>query len=179
MKYLLLSILLLAGCSQTPTQFIVAPGQTLNAGDNMLASQLDVQDQRAHPYLITTMPNQEPVKTVNSNTSPIDVIRNSLAARLSAKRIRLNGANYRVNINQLGNEIEQSLFKFINNSKLELEVVIGNQSGTLEKTFKRHGNSYGPFRADLVVIERDFNILLGQMLDDIANDQELTTFLSQ
>jgi len=179
MKYILCSLLLLAGCSQTPSQFILAPGLQLSPADNMTASHINVTDQRGYQYLVTTTDGSGQTTLMSASTSPAQIIKNSLAAKLSNKKVNLNGVSYSVNIINLVIDVQQRALKFESNSKLTLEVVVASDSSTLTKTFNRNGNSYGPFSADSTALERDFNLLLGSMLDDIANDSELAALLTQ
>jgi len=178
MKYVLCSILLLAGCSQTPSHFILAPGQQDVSTSNQLSSQLKVSDLRAYQYLVKTTDKNGQSELVNTSESASQVIKSSLAANLHKKNLKLNGVNYQVNIVKLMIDVAQHSIKFESNSKIELQVIVANESTTLSKTFRRNGNSYGPFSADLATLERDFNLLLGQMLDDIASDSELNNLLT-
>ena len=60
---------------------------------------------------------------------------------------------------------------------MDFRVVINNGSGTLTKSFKITGKSNGPLKADIAVLERDFNQQLAKLLTQIVQNQEIQKFI--
>jgi len=56
-------------------------------------------------------------------------------------------------------------------------VIVNNGSETLTSTFKNRGNSDGPFKADIAVLERNFNERLAKLLQQIIANQKINDFL--
>lgn len=183
MKYLICTILLLllSGCSQTPSQFVLAPSQQINetSANNNTFYPLTIEDLRAAQHLIQIHKKGDPIKVLASNQNIKQVLKNDLIKRLNAHKATFHGASYQLNIKEMLITVDQHSLKYESNSRIQLQIIITNDNNTLTKNFKRNGNSYGPLTADLAVLERDFNLLLGQMLDDIVQDAELNDALAK
>jgi len=174
-------LLAITGCAQMPGQFVLAPNlqvPSMKAGQ-ALSHSVTVNDMRAYQYLLTLEHGQEKRQLLNSDRAPEQVIRATLSNALASNKVALTAVDYRVEIAELLINVKQRSLKFESNSSIVLLVNINKGDGELSKTFKRTGNSYGPLKADIAVIERDFNLLLGQLLQDIANDQELLQYINR
>ena len=73
--------------------------------------------------------------------------------------------------------VQQSMVKYSASNQMNIRVVINNSKGTLTKTFKITGTSKGPLKADLAVLERDFNQQLAKLLTQIVQNEELQQFM--
>lgn len=177
---ILILVVMLGGCAQTPTHFILAPDQTagpvqINADG---ARNLTVNDMRAQQYIIRINRGEEQSTLVSLSQSPIATVEQSLLARFAKHSVSLENVTYNVDINDLIINVAQQAIKYESASQLTLTVRVNNGATTLNKTFKRAGTSHGPLQADLAVLERDFNLLLSQMLDDITTDDELLNLVN-
>lgn len=179
MKYLLVLVVFMAGCAQAPKPFILAPAQQTTASNLALIPQLQVQDMRQAKYLIKVTHSDGEIELIHTKQAPANVIEQALNTRLIQKSVDLSGWNYQVSIAKLHVEVAQHSLKYESNSNIILQVNLTNEKTTLTKNFKRQGTSHGPLRADQAVLEREFNIMLGQVLNDITNDAELNRLINQ
>ena len=74
--------------------------------------------------------------------------------------------------------VQQELVKYTAHNEIQIRVIAKNGQKTLTKTFKISGNSNGPFKADIAVLERDFNQQLAKLLTQITQNQELREFIN-
>ena len=96
---------------------------------------------------------------------------NSLTIQSQAKN------QVEVNIDSALVKVQQTLLKYGTSSEIIFRVVISNSEGTLTKSFKTSGTSKGPLKADIAVLERDFNQQLAKLLTEIVKSEEIQQFL--
>jgi len=177
----LLAVLTMAGCAQMPGQFILAPNLQVSTPQYsaMTNSNVTVNDLRAYRYLLMLNHGDEKTQLLTSDRGPEQVILGALSKALTSSKVPLSNVDYHLDIVELLTKVKQRSLKFESDSSIVLVVKVNKGSDQLSKTFKRTGHSYGPLKADIAVIERDFNLLLGKLIEDIAVDQELLQYISR
>ena len=110
---LLLLIISLAGCTQTPNQFILAPDQQAIQLVNVNMTQpLTVSDRRAQRGLVKIVHGEDSPQWISSDKAAQSVILSSLAKRFSQTNRNLDNTNYHVDINKMVINVNQHSLKY-------------------------------------------------------------------
>jgi uncharacterized lipoprotein len=170
-KFMLLcTTTLLMACSSPTQQVIVSP--ELNIGSSnayqLKQAQLLMRDLRTSPHIVQILRTGEATKLYSPQQA------------LKANGLRFNtpAANQiEIIIDNALVSVKQAMLKYSASNLMNIRVVIHNSKGTLSKAFKVTGTSNGPLKADLAVLERDFNQQLTKLLSQIVQNEELQQFM--
>ncbi|AWB58596.1 MULTISPECIES: YajG family lipoprotein [unclassified Colwellia] len=182
-KFMLLgTTALLIACSTPIKQVIVSP--ELNIGSSnayqQKQAQLGLRDLRTSPHIVQILRTGEAAILYSPQQPIIDTVEKSLSSALKANglQIKAPAANQvEIIIDNALVSVQQSMMKYSASNQMNIRVVINNSKGTLTKTFKITGTSKGPLKADLAVLERDFNQQLAKLLTQIVQNEELQQFM--
>lgn len=185
MKYtiVLLLIIICSGCSSTaPSHFTVDTTSQLPA--NILtnhAVNINVTDLRVRQDILQ-LENDGKFTYIPSQVPTTTFIKQGLTASFNQQL----GRNYQsnsnnsihVNVEKMAVKLNQETFAYDTKSLIVLAVTINNGNKTLNKTFKRQGTSHGPLKADIAVLEQNFNQLLTLLFNDISKDSQVIDYLT-
>lgn len=173
---------LLSACSQTPSHLIVAP--QLIAGSNgqfqHKQAKITVTDLRTGNHIVQILRQDEAAQLFSAQAPLKDILASSITTQLSSHGLIIN--NHAVNtievsINKALISVNQQLMQYKSNSEIKITVKVNNSEKTLTNTFRTRGNSHGPLKADIAVLERDFNQQLTGVLNQIADNNDIQQFL--
>jgi len=184
MKYtiVLLLITLCCGCSNTaPTYFTV--DTTSRLASNILTQQsvnINVTDLRSRQDILQLKKNGK-FSYIPSQMPTTTFIKQGLMASFNQQLTINTSSNnnvIHVNVEKMAVKLNQETLAYDTQSLIVLAVTINNGNKTLTKTFKRQGTSKGPLKADIAVLEQNFNQLLKLLFDDISKDSQVIDYLT-
>jgi len=176
---LTLSLLaMLSACSSAPTHVVISPELSgYSKGvyfDNKV--QLNVTDQRSTNYIVQILQDDKPAQLLSSQNTLTNIIKETISPVLRKQGLGIDTfSNVYLDImidNALIN-VEQSLFNYTAKNTIALRVLVKNGDTVLTKNFNISGSSNGPLKADIAVLERDFNNQLAATLVRITNSFEI------
>tara|TARA_B110000438_G_C15678220_1_gene591176 strand:- start:160 stop:732 length:573 start_codon:yes stop_codon:yes gene_type:complete len=183
-KFLLLSstTVFLLACSTAIKHVIVSPELSTGISDVYQQKQVQLRftDLRRSNHIVQILRLDEPAQLYSSQQPIVDIVEQSLTSALKANGLQVTSlaANkIEVIIDNALINVQQELLKYSANNQMDFRVVINNASGTLTKSFKITGKSNGPLKADIAVLERDFNQQLAKLLTQIVRNQEIQEFI--
>lgn len=182
-KIITLSLVLgLNGCATIPSHVIVAPDIMVTPAvfHNNKQAQLDVIDMRTAIHVVQITREGEAATLVSAQERLENTINNNLSKHWKKQGLIL-GAN---SINTINVAIEKAVISVAQETmsykvqtEIILKVTINNGSQTLTNTFSNRGNSDGPLQADVAVLERNFNLRLAKLLQQILANKKIGDFL--
>jgi uncharacterized lipoprotein len=178
-----LLLLGLYGCANVPSHIIIAPEITSpsNRVQSNKQTQLDVIDMRTSNHIVQIMRKGKAAILVSAQERLENTIKDTLSQHWKNQHLTLNNNAFntiKITIDKAIINVEQSTFDYKVQTEIILKVVINNGSETLTSTFKNRGNSDGPFKADIAVLERNFNERLAKVLQQIITNQKISDFLT-
>lgn len=178
----LVSAVTLFGCSQKPSQMIIAP-DVRTVSSNAFAgfsAKVSVEDLRTHLHIIEIKKEDKASHLVSNANDFAIAIEQQLTQALKSNQLQISPSNqqtFAVTINQAYVKVAQSLSRYKANSRLTLTVQVKKGESTLTKTFNSKSSSEGLLAADIAVLERDFNQQLGNLISQIVGDVEIHQFV--
>ncbi len=177
-----LLLLGLYGCANVPSHIIIAPeiSSPSNTVQNNKQAQLDVIDMRTSNHIVQIMREGKAAILVSAQERLENTIQETLTKHWKKQQLTLNNNainTINITIDKAIINVEQSTFDYKVQTEIILKVIVNNGSETLTSTFKNRGNSDGPFKADIAVLERNFNERLAKLLEQIIVNQKISDFL--
>ncbi len=172
----------LSGCASIPGHIIVAPDIMVTPviSHHNKQAQFDVVDMRTASHIVQIMREGDASTLVSTQEKLESTIRNSLSKHWKKQDLIINnGAINTINIliEKAIINVTQETMKYRAQTEIVLKVTINNGSQTLTNTFSNSGNSNGPLRADMAVLERNFNQRLANLLQQILVNEKINDFL--
>lgn len=176
-----LSVLITA-CSNAPSTFIVTPTLQLTANNHYSGQQatVTVEDMRTAHHLLEVVKKDSPAHIVTSRTPLQASVAKAFSAGLKRSGLEVTPASanqLRLVINQAKITVDQSLSKYESRSIIRLTAQFSGGDSTLTKTFNSRTTSNGLLKADMAVLERDFNLQLSNLVTQVIQDPELQQFI--
>ena len=178
-----LLLLGLYGCANVPSHIIIAP-EIMNASNTVQSNkkaQLDVVDMRTSNHIVQIMREGKAAILVSAQERLENTIQDTLTKHWKNQHLTLNSNainSITISIDKAVINVEQATLEYKVQTEIILKVVVNNGSETLTSTFKNRGNSNGPFKADIAVLERNFNERLAKLLQQIIANQKINDFLT-
>lgn len=172
---------LLTACATPPSQVIVAP--QINQPAQPIYSDkhisLTVMDLRPSNHLIQVLRKDQPAELFSPAQALSDALTSSLSQYLNAQGLNTQGGTtqMKVSIEKALVSVQQSMVKYQASSEIRLLVNIYKGDKTYSQVLNSKGNSNGPIKADIAVLERDLNQQLGKIISELANNPELIAFM--
>jgi len=179
---ILSSTTLLLACS-TPIKHVIVSPELNIANSNAFQqkqAQLRFSDLRQTSHIVQVLRIGEAAELYSPQQAIVNVVETSLTSALKANGLQIQtlAANQvEVIIDNALISVQQEMLKYSANNQMNFRVVINNAQGSLTKSFKITGTSNGPFKADIAVLERDFNQQLAKLLTQIVENEELQQFI--
>jgi len=173
---------LLLACSTPIKHVIVSPELHLGSSNAFQQKkvQLRVSDLRQASHIVQILRIGEAAQLYSPQQAIVDVVEQSLTSAFKANGLHIKpmAANQvEVIIDNALVSVQQEMVKYSANNQMNFRVVIDNAQGSLTKSFKITGTSNGTFKADIAVLERDFNQQLAKLLTQIVENEELQQFI--
>ncbi len=175
--------LLLTACS-TPIKNVIVNPELLATNNNAYQqkqAQISFTDLRRANHVVQVLRTNEAAELYSPQEPLVSIINSALSAGFKANGLQLQplAANqFEIIIDNALISVQQELVKYKAHNEIQIRVIAKNGQKTLTKTFKITGNSNGPFKADIAVLERDFNQQLTKLLTQITQNKELQQFIN-
>ncbi len=182
-KLLILSSTVLVFACSAPVKHVIVSPELKMISSNAFQQkrvQLRFQDLRPLNHIVKISRIDQAAELYSPKLPIIEVVERELTAALKANGLQIQplAANQvNVIIDSALVSVQQELLKYSASNQINFRVVISNGQSTLTKSFKISGKSNGPFKADLAVLERDFNQQLAKLLSQIVQSEELQQFI--
>lgn len=174
--------LFLSGCATKVQQVIIAPEANFQQSNiyEQKAARINISDLRRTSHIVQVIKAEQAAQLYSSQQSLFTVVTKYLTAGYKSNGLKISDlASNEINITieYALVDVQQSLLKYSAKSEIKLKVVINNQQQTLTRNFIINGNNKGPLKADLAVLERDFNQQLAKVLTQIIESKDIQQFL--
>jgi uncharacterized lipoprotein len=182
-KLLLLSATsLLLACSAPIKQVVVSTEINVGSSDAFQQKQVQLRfsDLRRSNHIVQILRAGEATQLYSPQQRIIDIVSAALTPALTANGLQIEPLAVNqvdVIIDNALVSVQQQMLKYSASNQMSFRVVVNNGKNTLTKTFKITGTSKGPLKADLAVLERDFNQQLTKLLSQIVQSEELQQFI--
>ncbi len=179
---LLLGTALVTGCSNSAQQMVLAPQLILSKNNffNQKSAQITVNDLRNKSHIIEILKSDAAAELINSADNISQVVQQHFVQALSQHGLKISAASNNqltLIINNAEITVQQEMLKYTSKGQITLTVKIQSGEQVLTKTYNSKMNSEGALKADLAVLERDFNQQLAKLLVQIASDPQIEQFL--
>lgn len=178
----LVCALALSACSNTPSHLIVAPDilNTPSLQYENKQTQLDVVDMRTANHIVQILAEDEAATLISAQTSLEDTVKQTLTTQWQTQGLQVSSLAtniIKIEIEKAVISVSQQTVNYQSQTEIVLKVMVNNGQQTLTSTFKNRGNSKGPLRADIAVLERNFNQRLTNLLTQILANEKINTFI--
>jgi uncharacterized lipoprotein len=178
----LIMTFVLSGCTSAPSHLIIAPeimSTSVIQHTDQQAS-LNVVDMRTAIHIVQILREGEATILFSAQERLEDIIKSSLnkywqQQGLAIQTTAVNSIN--IAIEKAVISVTQGILNYEVKTEIVLKVIINNGLQTLTSTFNNRGNSEGPFKADIAVLERNFNQRLANLLQQILANDKINRFL--
>ena len=170
------------GCSNAPTHVILAP-QVVNAPTTVFDKTvtLNIIDMRTSNHIIQILKEGKAATILSSDKRLEGLIGDTLKSTWQKQGLQfsdLANTDINITIDKAITSVTQKTMSYSTQSEIVVTVKIANTQQTLTNTFKTRGNSEGALKADIAVLERDFNTSLNTLLTKIINSKDVIRFLA-
>jgi len=175
--------LLLSGCASAPQSVVIAPqimAKTTQIYQGKIA-QLHINDMRVSPHIVQIFSEDKAADLISSQARLSDIITPIVKQQFINNGLGIDqqaNTTIEVIIEQAQINVQQELMKYQAKNVIELKIKISKASKTLTKSFKVTGKSNGPLRADIAVLERDFNQQLSKAIVKLVTDIEVVQMVN-
>lgn len=173
---------LLNGCASVPSHLIVTPEILTQTSMQYVDKQatINVIDMRTANQIVQILREGEAATLLSAQSRLEETIENSLRKHwqqqgLSFQDTAVNSITIAIESALIS--VSQETLKYQAQSKIVLKVTVNNGEQTLTSSFKNSGSSNGPFKADIAVLERNFNQRLANLLQQILANKKINHFL--
>jgi uncharacterized lipoprotein len=177
----LIIMLTLNGCASAPSHLIIAPEIIAPPVISHVNQQttLNVVDMRTANHIVKILRDGKAATLFSAQDRLEDIIKNSLSKywQQQGLTIKANAVNsINIAIEKAVISVTQETMSYQSQTEIVLKVSVNNNVQTLTSTFKNSGSSEGPFKADLAVLERNFNQRLANLLQQILSNEKINNF---
>lgn len=178
-----IAAVLITGCSSAPTHVILSPQIIQTPNNTYLNTQasLSVVDMRTSNHIVQISEEGEAATILSSQQRLEDLISNTLTDTWKKQGIQfsdISSTKINITVDKAITSVTQKTMSYSAQSELIITVKIENAQQTLTNTFKSRGNSEGALKADIAVLERDFNSSLNTLLTQVVNSKDVSDFLT-
>jgi len=179
---LLTFTLLLTACANTPSHLIVTPDivTTPNLAYDNKYAQLDIVDMRTASHIVQILREGKAATVISAEHSLEEIIQEALSTQWQKQGLNIASVannTIKITIEKAVISVDQKMMNYNSQSEIVLKVQINNGQQTLTSTFKNRGNSEGPLKADIAVLERNFNQRLTSLLTEILATPKINDFI--
>lgn len=174
MRYILLSLLLLTGCSAPTPKFFLSPQIFWPQSTQLQQARFAfaVSDERSRAYSLRVQTGTAIQQVNASNDIRIDIQR-TMAQALTVQAATLDqnsSTRMTLKINQLQAMVDQRTLEHAVTNQVSLTVFVQSNQGTFSKTYTGDSSYTAPFRMDVAAVERELRVLTEQVLGKILQD---------
>ena len=188
MKSIIIKLLLLSttslffACSSPIKHVIVSPDLQISSSNIYQQKQVQLRfsDVRSAKHIVQILRIGEATELYPPQQPIVNIVEKSLTSAFTASglQVRTQAVNQvEVIIDNALVNVQQELVKYSASNQINFRVLINNGEGTLTKSFKISASNIGALKADIAVLERDFNQQLAKLLTQIVQSKELQQFI--
>jgi len=184
LKSLMASVLLvtLTACSTTPTHLIITPELYITASNQFFNKQasVTVEDMRTSTHIVQILEKDEAATILSAERRLEDTIQGILTKQWQQQGLLISATaknNLTVTIEKAIISVQQESVSYSTQSEIIIKVTIDNTKQTLTTRFKNRAHSEGALKADIAVLEREFNQHLSTLLKQIITSKDIRNFL--
>jgi len=184
LKPLMASVLLitLMACTNAPTHVIITPELYLTASNQLSNKQASVSvvDMRTSTHVVQILKEDEAATILSAEKRLEDTIQGILTKQWQQQGMLITGSaknTLTVTIEKAIISVEQESVSYTTQSEIIIKVTIDNTKQTLTTRFKNRAHSEGALKADIAVLEREFNQHLSTLLKQILTSKDIKNFL--
>ena len=175
-------LVLLSACSSNVKHLVIAPEVFTSANTSLTAKSVNIStnDLRPGQHLLQILKKDQAAEIINSQAALAQIVANTLtsAYKSSGAQVSPAGKNVlNITINNALINVNQTLLNYTASNMIVLSISIDNGEKTLTKRYRSSGKNEGPLKADIAVLERDFNQQLSKLIYNIVNDPQLIEFM--
>jgi len=179
---LLTLTLILTACANTPNHLIVAPEimMTPNLSYSDKQAQLEVVDMRTANHIVQILREGEAATLISAQQRIEKTIAQTLTKQWEKQGLTIVSSainTINITIEKAMISVNQQTMSYQSQTEITLKVTINNGLQTLTSTFNNSGNSEGPLRADIAVLERNFNQRLTKLITTILANKQINDFI--
>jgi|ETNmetMinimDraft_8_1059916.scaffolds.fasta_scaffold02871_2 uncharacterized lipoprotein len=172
----------LAACTNTPTHLIITPvlTNTPNLQYDNKNAQLEVIDMRTASHIIQILQEGQAATLISPRQNLAQIIQETLSKHWQNQGLNITELaknSITVSIEKAVISVDQQTINYQSQSEIILTVQINNGQQTLTNTYTNRGNSNGPLKADVAVLERNFNQRLTRVLTEILATHKINSFI--
>lgn len=183
-KLLIASALLftVAACSTAPTHLIVAPEVSIPASNQFANKQanITVVDMRTSTHVVQILKKDDAAIILSAEQRLEDIIQGVLTKQWQQQGLVITETannNITVTIEKAVISVTQESVSYTTQSEIIIKVSIDNNKQTLTSSFKNRAHSEGALKADIAVLEREFNQHLATLLKQMITSKDIKNFL--
>lgn len=174
MRYAMLVLLLLTGCSSPLPGFIIAP-QVFWPQTNQLQQSrfaFSVSDARGQAYSLRLQQGGkvQHITTANDVRAQLEQTLSQALTSQGASLTTNSNVTMTVNINQLQAIVDQRTLEHAVTNQVALTVFIQHPQGTFSKSYSGDSSFTAPFKMDIAAVERELRVLTEQVLAQLLQD---------
>lgn len=172
----------IAGCSSTTEKMVIAPEIYTNKTNQyqQKSAHIEVDDLRNKIHIIEILKEDQAAELISSNQNIAEIIKPALIKAFTQNGLTINSQSENqltLIVNNAVITVKQALVKYSASNVITLTARVQSGEQTLTKTYNSKGQSEGVLKADIAVLERDFNQQLAKLLLQIVNDSEIQQFI--
>lgn len=174
---------LLGACSHSPSSVIIAP-QVQSVPSNTYAQQqasIKITDMRIKNHIVQILKPDQAAKLYSPANDISLTLNKTLSEQFKSQGLSITPsgqAQINVYVDAAIVSVQQETLKYKASSEVRLRVEIKKGTEILTTDFKSKGGSNGPFKADIAVLERDFNQQLGKVIAEITQNPDIIGFIN-
>ena len=173
---------LISACSNTPSHLIVAPEIINTPSLNYInkQTQLEVIDMRTANHVVQILKEGEAATLISAQERLEDTIKQTLSKQWKKQNLAVVSSatnNISITVEKAVISVTQQTMNYQAQTEIIVKVTVNNGKQTLTSTFKNRGNSKGPLKADIAVLERNFNQRLTGVLTQVLANKKINNFI--
>ena len=184
LKLLIATVLLvtITACSTAPTHLIITPQVHLPASNQFSnqQAQVTVVDMRTSTHIVQILRKDKAATILSAEQRLEYIIQDILTTQWQQQGLQFNASaknNITITIEKAIISVDQESVSYTTQSEIILKVSIDNTKQTLTSRFKNRAHSEGALKADIAVLEREFNQHLSSLLKQILTSKDIKKFL--
>ncbi len=175
----------ITGCS-TPkeAQLTISPKPTLSETAMTKKAQvvLGSRDLRTAQFVAVVDNGRKEVQPLHTDTNLRLTLENALAIQMNSlgfNRVQEGQVKLRLDLLDALVKVKHSLFSHSISTNVQIQLVAQNKKNSFVKRYTGQSTSDGPMSASTNDMEKELNSLLEAVLNDIAKDTQLITFMTE
>lgn len=182
--FLVIALIMLAGCASSDSTINIAPNIALPshvAGGASVVVSVSGADKRPDPALAKVKRNGQLV-TLTPSRDPRFLLQEALEKQMNARGYKVgtgSATDVQIIVNQLFADVSQGDLRYQITTSASISLVARAKNGNqFNRNYRASYSVEGAFQATNQNIAKTINVVLGNVMTDMANDSSITHFIS-